>query len=292
MAPKAKRQWPDAGYGSKENYELMKGRGIDAYVKYNQFHKEQKREARNSPFLPQNLFYNREQDFFVCPMGQRLQKVGEGKRISSNGYEATVSLYQARRCEGCPMRAMCHKAVGNRLIEVNHRLNELSQKARELLNGELGKAHRSKRPIEVEAVFGQLKSNNRFNRFTLRGLAKVEIEFGLMAVGHNLRKLATKTLQQELEGFFTCGFGPYSQVLRPMGTKTMQKQLWLKYIYPLNRITQKRGCLFRQPRQLSTVYYFFIQAASLHRFYKVAYRKWLYLAGLIHKKTWFFVEVV
>jgi hypothetical protein len=47
---------------------------------------------------------------------------------------------------------------------------------------------RSKRPVEVEAVFGQLKSNNKFNRFTLRGLDKVNIEFGLMALGHNFRK--------------------------------------------------------------------------------------------------------
>ncbi|MDD2200185.1 MAG: transposase, partial [Bacteroidales bacterium] len=34
-----------------------------------------------------------------------------------------------------------------------------------------------------------LKSNNKFNRFTLRGLEKVNIEFGLMAIAHNLRKL-------------------------------------------------------------------------------------------------------
>jgi hypothetical protein len=53
--------------------------------------------------------------------------------------------------------------------------------------------HRSKRPIEVEAVFGQLKSNNKFNRFTMRGLEKVELEFLLMAMGHNLRKMVVKS---------------------------------------------------------------------------------------------------
>jgi hypothetical protein len=31
-----------------------------------------------------------------------------------------------------------------------------------------------------------MKSNNRFTRFSLRGLAKVDIEFGLMALAHNL----------------------------------------------------------------------------------------------------------
>ena len=180
----------DAGYGSEENYEMLEAKGIDAYVKYNYFHKEQKRSIKNNPFLSQNLFYNKEKDFYVCPMGQHMQNIGESKRTSSNGYDAKVTRYQAKRCEGCPLRGLCHQAKGNRTIEVNYRLKELKEKAKELLNCELGLAHRSKRPIEVEAVFGQLKSNNKFTRFTLRGLKKVNLEFGLMAIAHNLRKLS------------------------------------------------------------------------------------------------------
>jgi transposase len=180
----------DAGYGSEENYEMLEAKGIDAYVKYNYFHKDQKRSIKNNPFLSQNLFYNKEKDFYVCPMGQHMQNIGESKRTSSNGYDAKVTRYQAKRCEGCPLRGLCHQAKGNRTIEVNYRLIELKEKAKELLNSELGLAHRSKRPIEVEAIFGQLKSNNKFIRFTLRGLKKVNLEFGLMAIAHNLRKLS------------------------------------------------------------------------------------------------------
>jgi hypothetical protein len=58
---------------------------------------------------------------------------------------------------------------------------------------EKGLEHRSKRPIEAEAVFGQLKSNNKFNRFTFKGLEMVELEFLLMALGHNFRKMSTKS---------------------------------------------------------------------------------------------------
>lgn len=57
---------------------------------------------------------------------------------------------------------------------------------------EEGLLHRSKRPIEPEAVFGLIKFNNRLNRFTLKGLDKVNIEFGLVAISHNLRKIAQK----------------------------------------------------------------------------------------------------
>jgi hypothetical protein len=52
----------------------------------------------------------------------------------------------------------------------------------------------SKRPIEAEAAFGQLKSINKFNRFTFKGLEKVELEFLLMAIAHNLRKMVAKSI--------------------------------------------------------------------------------------------------
>lgn len=103
-----------------------------------------------------------------------------------------MTYYEAKRCEGCPLHGMCHKAKGNRRIEVSHRLNELKERARNLLTSEQGLRHRSKHPVEVEAVFGQLKSNNKFSRFTFKGLEMVEMEFLLMALCHNLRKMAAK----------------------------------------------------------------------------------------------------
>lgn len=182
----------DAGYGSEENYEILNKEEITAYVKYNNFHKEQKKATKENPFLPHNLFYNSDEDFYVCPMGQKMENVGTGTRISSNGYESNITYYQAKRCDGCPLRGSCHQAAGNRKIEINQRLNELKSTAKELLMSDKGLEHRSKRPIEPEAVFGQIKSNNYFNRFTFIGLEKVELELLLMAIGHNFRKMLAK----------------------------------------------------------------------------------------------------
>ncbi|SFO41495.1 Transposase [Paenimyroides ummariense] len=182
----------DAGYGSEQNYEWMQDEGITSYVKYNYFHMEQKRKQQSNPFLVQNLYYNKQEDFLVCPAGQKMLLLTKSKRTSTNGYVSEVSIYQAQRCEGCPMRGQCHKGKGNRTIEINHRLNELKEIAKERLLSEKGLYHRSKRPVEVEAVFGQLKSNNKFNRFTMRGLDKVNVEFTLMIIAHNLRKWAKK----------------------------------------------------------------------------------------------------
>ena len=46
------------------------------------------------------------------------------------------------------------------------------------------------RPVEPEAVFGDIKYDHGFKRFRLKGMAKVNVEFGLVALAHNLRKYA------------------------------------------------------------------------------------------------------
>ena len=183
----------DSGYGSEQNFEWLFGNGITPFVKYNMFHAEKKRKYRNDIFRVENLFHNRELDFYVCPMGQRMEHVRDEQRVSALGYVSTVSIYRAKRCEGCPVRGLCHKGKGPRAIEVNHRNNELRAKARELLDSDEGLRHRSLRPIEPEAVFGQIKFDHGFKRFRLRSLEKVSVEFGLVALAHNLRKYAEKT---------------------------------------------------------------------------------------------------
>lgn len=182
----------DAGYGSEQNYELMENAGIDAYVKYNYFHKEQKRAWKKDAFAVHNLYYNAQEDYYVCPMGQHLNYVGERRNKSDLGYISSLKLYQACNCQGCPLRSKCHKSKNNRIIEINEKLNLYRQKARERLLSEEGCYHRGRRCIEPEAVFAQIKHNSTWHRFRLRGLNKVKIEFTLVAIAHNLRKLAKK----------------------------------------------------------------------------------------------------
>lgn len=180
----------DSGYGSEENYEYMFRNGMTPYVKYNMFHVEQRRGYRNNPFRVSNLFYNPQDDFYVCPMGQKMKFIRQEKRYTASGYQQTVSVYRASRCEGCPLRGQCHKSKRDRQIEVNHTLDDYKARARELLTSEHGLKHRSNRPIEPEAVFGQIKECGRFRRLRLKGLTGAKIDFGLKALAHNLKKLA------------------------------------------------------------------------------------------------------
>lgn len=181
----------DAGYGSEENYALLEGHGIEAYVKYASFDKEQQ-EKTPSPFAADQLHYNAEQDVLYCPMGQAMHRIKTFERITENGFKQQIKTYQARNCEGCPMRSGCFKAKGNRKIDLNHGLRAYKEQARERLCSAAGIEKRRQRCIDVEPVFGNLKYNKGFKRFLLRGKEKVSIEIGLLALAHNLSKLTKK----------------------------------------------------------------------------------------------------
>ena len=179
----------DAGYGSEENYTFLEKEKVDAFVKYNYFHKEQKTKKTN-PFHPNSLYYNKEKDCYYCPMGQPMNYKYERKAKTEAGFQQKLSVYQAQNCQGCPLRSQCHKAKGNRTIQVNHNLNRLKLKAKQNLLSEKGIKHRKKRPCDVETVFGNLKQNKKFKRYHLRGNEKVEIETALLVIAMNLKKMA------------------------------------------------------------------------------------------------------
>ena len=182
----------DAAYGSEENYAFMEQNTMEAFVKYNYFDQEQQNGGKSKgDFHADNLYYNKEQNCYYCPMGQVMTFIGTKEDITESGYKRTLSRYQAQNCTNCPLRGKCHKSKGNRIIEVSHRLNELRAKARDLLLSDKGIAHRKQRPVDVEPVFGILKQNKGFRRFMLRGIDKVSIEFGLLALAHNLKKMAS-----------------------------------------------------------------------------------------------------
>lgn len=187
----------DAGYGSEENYRFMDENDIEAFVKYNWFHKEQKARYSPNPFHVDSLHYNKEQDYYVCPMGQHMRRVGTSYGKTANGYVTESARYQAERCEGCPLRGSCFKAKGNRIIEVNHRLNDYKKTAREKLTSEEGCMHRGKRCVEPEAVFGQMKNNMQYKRFRHFRKDKVRMDFTFFATAFNLKKLCADIVKNE-----------------------------------------------------------------------------------------------
>ena len=205
----------DSGYGSEENYRFMDEAGMDAYVKYNRFHIEQRPRYKPNPFHHDNFHYNADEDYYVCPMGQHMTRVGTSHSKTASGYRSENARYRAQNCKGCPLRCLCYKAKGDRrTIEVNHRLNEYKRKARELLTSEEGLKHRGRRCIEPEAVFGQMKFNMAYRRFRHFGKDKVTMDFAFFAIAFNLKKMCSKIAKQAKYGGNTPHSGLYLIIFR------------------------------------------------------------------------------
>lgn len=194
----------DSGYGSEENYRFMDEAGMDAYVKYNRFHLEQRPRYKPNPFHHDNFHYNADKDYYVCPMGQHMTRIGTAHSKTASGYRSENARYRAQNCKGCPLRSQCYKARGDqRIIEVNHRLNQYKKKAREMLTSEEGLKHRGRRCIEPEAVFGQMKTDMAYKRFRHFGKDKVSMDFAFFAIAFNLKKMCSKLAKQTKNGGYT-----------------------------------------------------------------------------------------
>jgi transposase len=188
----------DAGYGSEENYKYLEDNGVNAFVKYNMFHKRSR--GKSNKFDKDKWEYNEKKDFYICPNNKTLHYVGETIEKSINGYKKVISQYECKGCKGCFHFKECVER-NQRVIQTNRCINtsrvgrRLEEKARTLLNSEIGVEFRKRRNIEPETVFANIKQNLGLRRFRLRGLDGIKLEFGLYALAHNIRKVTRLTPQ-------------------------------------------------------------------------------------------------
>ncbi len=179
----------DAGYGSEQNYQWLEDKRITAYVKHSRFDRMQNSAIREkNAFTADRLEYDEQKDIYRCPIGEPMKNIGWHIEKNRSGYAQVITSYQAKNCEGCFLREICHKQEGNRIIKVNLNNNRLRQQADKRLKSNRGIRKRKQRCYDTEPVFANIKHNHHFKRFMLRGIKKVSVETGLLALAHNLRK--------------------------------------------------------------------------------------------------------
>lgn len=179
----------DAGYGSEENYQWLEDQRITAYVKHNKFDRMQNETLKNKDAFAADKFeYDEHKDEYLCPIGEPMKHVEWNIRETKNGYAQVIDKYEAKNCKGCFLKEICHQQQGNRVIEVANNYRRLKLKAEKRLKTKRGIEKRKKRCYDTEPVFGNIKHNHNFKRFMLRGIEKVTVETGLIALAHNLRK--------------------------------------------------------------------------------------------------------
>ena len=186
----------DAIFGTEQNYEMLENMRIDNYLKFPSFQAEQKQSYRQNPFLKDNFSYDNISDSYICPNQKQLTLQSSYYQTHKRtGYGSFIKEYQCSDCKNCPFYSQCCKSVSgeNRLLKVNEKLEVYKQTARQNLNSGTGYILRKQRCIEIESCYGDIKHNMGFRRFHLRGIKKVETEFTLVAIAHNLRKLQLKS---------------------------------------------------------------------------------------------------
>ena len=184
----------DAGYGSEQNHAWLEAKGADACVKHSEFFREcRNRKWRKDSMRPANWKYDEAADEYECLHGRRLGFAYGSHPKTGLGYVQDVRVYRCRDRSGCPLREKRFHSKDPdavRTLRVNPKADACRKEASRMLHTERGSALRKQRGIDVETIFGDIKRNWRFTRFHLRGLEKVDHVFRLVAMSHNLRKLA------------------------------------------------------------------------------------------------------
>ena len=181
----------DAGYGSEVNYnELIKNRSLVPLIPYGMYEKEQSKKYKQDPFRTGNWTYDDEADTFTCPNNKTLSYVYQSTRKDSTGFERQFDVYECEDCSGCPFRSLCTKANEgkNRKLAINRNWEEQKAYVQEKLSEEKTAKIYYQRKIDVEPVFGFLKANLGFRRFSVRGKMKVTNELGIALMATNIRK--------------------------------------------------------------------------------------------------------
>lgn len=113
---------------------------------------------------------------------------------------------------------------------------KIKEREFKLLNTKKGIKLRKQRCHDVEPVFAELKYNKNFKRFMLRGKTKVEVEIGILAIAHNLKKMSKVA-------FFRATFVGFFKFI----IQVFQKKYFFKKAKPktsIFQITTKKDCPF------------------------------------------------
>lgn len=185
----------DAGYGSEQNYDdILSKRNRTPLITYGHYLNEQKKKYKNDPFKTSNWAYDEESDTYTCPNQQPVRFKYHSVRTDKTGFERTFKVYECEDCTGCPLRKNCTKAQEgkNRQLIINEKWEQQKEYVRTKLSDEETAAIYRQRKMDVEPVFGFLKANLGFTRFSVRGKSKAENEIGLALMAVNIRKYAAR----------------------------------------------------------------------------------------------------
>ena len=205
----------DSGYHSEQNLQALEQRNINALIADNDMRKRDERFATQSrhqhspdPLHDKSVKANKPTlyaaaDFTfdpanricICPAGKTLQR--SGTHHDKRGFVGDRFRGSDHDCRHCPLRTRClrnpDKPAGRQVTFFRGKAPDAPESATQRMKRKIdspeGRRRYGRRFATVEPVFGNLRHNKQLNRFTLRGRRKVNTQWKLYCLVHNIEKL-------------------------------------------------------------------------------------------------------
>jgi len=201
----------DSNYHSLNSLTVCRDEKIDAYIPDIQFRKRdarlagqerfkngafggrQRPETKTTPFTLVDFSFDADKQVYICPQGKELTCHAHNQVNRHRTYD----IYHARveDCAACPLRARCLSKAGTSRrylsVQVSNQPPNLIDEMKAKIDSEDGKRIYARRLGIVEPVFANICVQKRMNRFTLRSKTKVDVQWRLFAMVHNIGKIQT-----------------------------------------------------------------------------------------------------
>jgi transposase len=197
----------DTGFHSEVNMKMICERNIDAFIPDNQFRKRDvrfsdvrkyktSRVANWKPkkgkryFMPEDFHLDEMTGKLICPDGNPM-KLKSRNFVSSDGLKGTSYRGQKKYCLSCKLRGKClrKKMTEFRQVILFEKVENYSTKMRNKFDTAYARSMYSRRMGTVEPVFGHIRGIKKLDRFTLRTKKKVNNQWLLYCMVHNIGKI-------------------------------------------------------------------------------------------------------
>jgi IS5 family transposase len=202
----------DSGYHSEANAKYLFEQGIDGYLADNLFRKRDPRFATAARHVPERDaepwarrktrgLYKRAEfrvaedlSHAICPAGRRLYRSGRPK---INGFQAVMFKGAKRDCGRCELRARCLRhpdrtpvrSIAVFLGPLPGKQETFSARMKRKIDTARGRHEYARRLGTVEPVFANINHVRGLKRFSVRGSVKVNAQWLLYCLVHNIGKL-------------------------------------------------------------------------------------------------------
>ena len=211
----------DTGYYSIRNLEACKEFEVDAYVPDPKFRKRDVRFAdskRHRRSVDKRKEQYKSKKFFsvedfklddrtgklICPAGHGLYVKNRNFELKDGGYKGIAYQAPKTACRDCKLRSKClrnPKTVARQVhVFDGNRPGSLTDAMRNKIDTHEGRRQYSKRMSIVEPVFGNIRTCKRMDRFTLREKTKVNIQWMLYCLVHNIEKITNYGRSYSIQG--------------------------------------------------------------------------------------------